>query len=73
MKDVQWDAHSEDGDANSYFKESYWVFFSLHPVNISVLEYLVAGFGKGGGRKCEKLRGKKKNQSVDEVVQHSAA
>lgn len=66
---MRWDGNSEDRDAKSYFKESYWVF--LYPVSISVVEYFVAGFGKGGKGKCKKLR-KKNNQSVGEVVQHSA-
>lgn len=32
--------------------------FCLYPVSISVVEYFVAGFGKGGKGKCKKLRKK---------------
>lgn len=44
-----------------------------HPLNVSAV-FCGWIWREGGGRKQEKLRGKKKkiNQSVDKVVQHSA-
>lgn len=79
MKDARWDVHSEDGDATSR-KATFGLFYFVcvsfpppHPLNVSAV-FCGWIWREGGGRKQEKLRGKKKkkNQSVDKVVQHSA-
>lgn len=70
---LQEDAPSGDGDAKESFQRKLLGLFLLISSEHSACRVFCGWILKGSGlRKCEKLREKKRNQSVDKVVQHSA-